>query len=68
MKTEYYVRVLKGSYEGHEDANPTPKKYPKYDYVVGPFKTRKEAEERARTEKNLTGTFTDPFCNNGQGR
>lgn len=45
----------------------TPSKCPKYDYVIGPFKTRKQAKKRINTP-NLTGTFNDPFCNGGEGR
>lgn len=67
----FYVGVRKDRYTNHdvlEDDDPSAEKYTQYDYVVGPFANRATAEKRAKTEKNLTGTFTDPFCNGGEGR
>lgn len=69
----YWVGVVTGSYDKHEvfqaeEEDVTPEKYPRYDYTVGPYPSKKEAAKRAAIEKNKTGTFTDPFCNNGEGR
>lgn len=67
----YWVGVRKDRVRNHDvfqHSEPTEKTHPNYDYVIGPFDRKSEAEKRAGTEKNLTGTFTDPFCNNGQGR
>lgn len=69
----WWVGVLKGSYCNHDvftdaEENCTPQKYPQFDYVIGPYTSKAAAEERARNEKNKTGTFTDPFCNGGEGR
>jgi hypothetical protein len=60
----FWVGVLKGQYENHEvfssSKDPEPEDFPKYDYVVGPFSKKKEAEKKAREEKNQTGMF-HPF-------
>jgi hypothetical protein len=69
----YWVGVRKDRYQDHDvfedyESKVTLEKYSNYDYCLGPFKLKTKAKERAKTEKNLTGTFTDPFCNNGKGR
>lgn len=69
----YWVGVRKDRYENHDviqaiESDVTPEKYPDYDYFIGPFTDKSAASERGRLEKNCTGTFTDPFCNNGGGR
>ena len=67
----YWVAVKKGSYTGHsviQHDRPTPETHPDLDYVVGPFDNEEKAEAYSKKEKNLTGTFNDPFCNDGKGR
>lgn len=71
MSKPYWVGVKKGEYQNHDviqHDEPTPTTHPSYDYVIGPYTSKAEADKRAKTEKNCTGTFTDPFCNGGQGR
>lgn len=46
----------------------TQENYPEYAYVRGPFASQELAQKDAKTHVNVDGTFTDPFCNNGQGR
>ena len=70
---KYWVGVLKIKYTDHDVINETadnvtPQKYPQYDYIIGPFDDEAAATARAKTEKNQTGMFTDPFCNDGGGR
>jgi len=60
---KYWVGVLKGKYEDHEVVKadePTPEEYPQFQYMVGPFDTKKKATARAKTEKNQDGMF-HPF-------
>lgn len=72
----YWVGVVKGRFQGHRvfefDGDPYPKDVPDCDYVVGPYAYtaagKEEAEKRAKTEKNTTGTFGDPFCEPGAER
>lgn len=73
MSKTYWVGVLKTKYTDHEvvhctEADANPEKYPQYDYMVGPFDNEEVAKTYAKKEKNKTGTFVDPFCNNGGGR
>ncbi len=74
MSDKYWVGVVKGRYENHEvfvdndKKHVTPKNYPNYDYIVGPFDNKSKAEAYAKKVKNNIGTFFDPFCNHGEGR
>lgn len=71
-KKAWWVGVLKGKWENHRvfefDGDPEPSDCPDCDYVLGPFKEKKAAEARARTEHNQTGMFTDPFGPQPYGR
>jgi hypothetical protein len=51
-----------------EEKDVTFENYPQYAYCLGPYKLKSQAEADALTHINKDGTFTDPFCNNGQGR
>jgi hypothetical protein len=51
-----------------EESNITPEKYPQFKYVLGPYKDKETAELDVKSHVNKDGTFTDPFCNNGEGR
>jgi hypothetical protein len=51
-----------------EEQDVTPERYPQFAYVSGPFENQSEALKFAASHVNLDGSFTDPFCNNGQGR
>ena len=71
QKIPFWVGVRKDRYADHDvvqTSEPNENDYPQYDYMIGPFDVREKAEARAKTEKNCTGTFIDPFCNNGKGR
>ena len=61
MTTNYWVGVLKGKYQTHEvftcSGDPEPTGYPQYDYVIGPYNKRIDAETRAKLETNTTGMF-----------
>ena len=68
----FWVGVLKGKWQGHRvfefDGDPEPQDTPDCDYVIGPYKKKKDAESRAKTERNWTGMFTDPFGPQPHGR
>lgn len=71
MSDRYWVGVKATKNEVFEDKNPdevTSEKYPEYEYCVGPFSEKKRADDYAARHTNVDGTFTDPFCNGGQGR
>lgn len=74
MANQYWVGVRKDRVQNHDvfelpqTEQPEQESHGQYEYVIGPFAEKLAAEKRARTEKNLTNTFTDPFCNGGQGR
>ena len=50
------------------EINITPENYPDYSYILGPYDSKEKAEDDLNHHVNKDGTFTDPFCNNGQGR
>jgi len=58
---KFWVGVIKGQWENHDvfsaAGDPEPADYPQYEYVVGPFDTKKEADARAAKEKNQEGMF-----------
>jgi len=60
---KFWVGVLKGQWENHEvfasKGEPEPTDYPQYDYVVGPFETKPDADKRAAREKNQEGMFRE---------
>ena len=68
----FWVGVIKGQWDNHRvfefNGEPEPKDCPDCDYVIGPFDNREEAEKRAKTEKNQTGMFRDPFGPQPYGR
>lgn len=71
MKKQYWVGVKNRPPQTVflEDASKiNEKNYPQYAYVLGPYKSKKNADADAATHINRDGTFTDPFCNNGGGR
>lgn len=55
-------------FENNDGDKINDKNYPQFAYCIGPFNTKKKAEQCSNTHVNVDGTFTDPFCNNGQGR
>ena len=70
-KIKFWVGVRKGVFQDHDVIEcdlPTEKTHPQYDYVIGPYRNKEEAAKRSKTEQNRTGMFTDPFCNDGEGR
>lgn len=72
MKKLYWVGVKNRPpqtvFRDDDENHVTESNYPQFVYCLGPYISRSVAIADSKTHINKDGTFTDPFCNNGEGR